>query len=280
MAKRPHPRESARALGFERVESRHTLTAGVVDVSVAGGVLTIAGDAHNDRLIVTQDHAGDYVIGAQGNTTLTAGAGVTLDHGRVIVPVADNITSVNVDFGAGDNSLTWSHGNLPAAVNITGGDGNNAVLITGVRGNGDISATLGGGLNRVLLENSKVGNLSLTAGTNSSANSELIAVSDCWITGTTNVVTGAGADRVFLGAVLSSYGDRFDGDVNVSTGAADDLITVDGSVFYQNLTLNGGTAFNEAIGSATAKGTVTFTGLAWNQIYLNGNPYYEYVQPT
>jgi hypothetical protein len=277
MAKRPHPRESARALEFERVESRDTPTPAVVDVSVASGVLTIAGDANNDRLIVTQDHAGDYVIRAGANTTLTAGAGVTLDHRRVIVPVADNITSANVDFGAGNNSLSWMRGNTPAAVTITGGDGNNSVLISGVRGDSDLSVTLGGGINRLILQNSKVGDLTFAMGTSSSANVQTIGVSDCWITGATNITTGAGEDRVFLGSINNSYGDGFDGDVNVNTGAANDMISVDGSVFNQNLTLNGGTAFNEGFGAANIRGNATFIGMAWNEIFLDGVPYYQYV---
>jgi len=130
------PRRSR--LGLEALESRW-VPAGVVNLALTGGVLTVTGDAADNAITITENAtAGSYTVTAQGGTTLTAGAGVTLANATTSNAIT-TVASIKADMGASTATANTADiiifaGNAAAGTTLTGtldvtaGDGINTTF--------------------------------------------------------------------------------------------------------------------------------------------------------
>ncbi len=123
--RRPILREEAAPLTVERLEARKLLDA---TATLAGGVLTVLGDAANDRIYVALD-------AARGNLVVT-------NNGRPVGEFASSgVTSILVDAGDGNNVVRVARDVFQPA-QLQAGTGNNALYAGGgtsilVGGNGN-----------------------------------------------------------------------------------------------------------------------------------------------
>jgi hypothetical protein len=259
MSKELHVRTGT-ALSLERLEERTVLTAGSVDVSFAGGALTLTGDANSDNIVVTQTKSGAMEIIGLGKTTLTSSDNsVTISKNTVVLASAP--TSISDNLGTGNSSVSFAHVTLPATVSVTGADGSDLVNFVGVKGGSAVSVSLGNGHDGVNVGASSLGSLSVSLG----SNNDEVGVAATSVTGTTSITTAGGNSHIVLGGPFF-LGDKFGGDVSVTTGAGNDNVVAFGT-FAGNLTLDGGGGNNSVFGSVKVTGTLTVNNVQNNHLH-------------
>ncbi|HVW02058.1 MAG TPA: hypothetical protein VHB77_17035 [Planctomycetaceae bacterium] len=263
-------RTSVVGQGLERVEDRNLLSAslgGTVNVSIVGNAVTISGDAHEDHIVVQQTPGGAMQIIGGTNTRLSAGAGLAVSGNSVFIPAADNVTTLNVNFGDSLSTIAFCNMALPDNINISAGNGNDKVLIAGCTGSSNVSISMGTGIDQLAIYGSSLGSLSSTMGSDSSTNADRVEVRGTTVSGDATIKTGGGNDSVMLASAPHNGGDGFTGNVNVFLGAGNDYFSANNSTFSGDLNVNMGLGNNIAVGLVSVAGGINVTGNGVNLIH-------------
>jgi hypothetical protein len=257
--------------GLERVEDRTLLSASVgggnVNVSIVGQTVTITGDAHEDHIVVQQTPGGAIQVLGGTNTRISAGTGLSVSGNSVFIPAADNVTTMNVNFGDSLSTIAFCNMALPANLNISAGNGNDKVLIAGCSGSSNVSISMGTGIDQLAIFGSTLGSLSSTMGSDTSTNADRVEVRGTQVAGDATIKTGGGNDSVMLASGAGNGGDTFNGNVNVYLGAGNDYFSANNSVFLGDLNVNGGPGNNIAVGLVRVDGGINVTGNGVNLIH-------------
>ncbi len=212
-----------RTLTVEPLEDR-VVPAGPNGVVTAvlnptNGVLTLQGNGGNNTVRITPSPLSPNLIRVQGQAFTSINAVTFTDF------TLSSITSLQVTFLGGQDSLTVQGFSIPGNLRVTPGNGVNTLTVSNFNSN---TITLTGGNDGDTATVSQVRN------------------------GATNIMTGAGTDTVSVTAANL-------GSVNINTGTNNDSVTVAGST-VGNLSITEGN--QNAIGSSNDVVSVTGNTIA------------------
>src|SRR4051812_44345201 len=134
--------------------------AGVVKVTVTGGVLNLEGDAAANDVTVESTSPGLLSVTGNHGTQISF-AGVTEASASVTLPV----TALTGDLGGGDDVLTAKNFDLAKGITLTDSTGNNTILIANVRVGGGVFITTGSGDDSITVSGSTRSATPLTVST-------------------------------------------------------------------------------------------------------------------
>jgi hypothetical protein len=203
-------------------------TIGSGDCRIGGSVVIRDGDGGSDNSI-----SGDFNLLVQGATRITAGAGfdqVHLGDNRVAPtnPAVDlGPVSMNLGNGGSDTEVSGGRLNVHGSLNITAGDGSDAVLVTTKLANGKVAGNLfvdlGRGDNQVVAINAATGQVLTIGGALGVSTDDPVGQS--WtdlrgldVHGWTEFWTGDGSDGVLV------TGSTFRGAFDMSTEGGNDVV--------------------------------------------------------
>lgn len=144
------------------------------------------------------------------------GVGVSADIGR----------GVNVNLGSGNNTFALVGSTVEDNVIVRAGSGADHLLVLGSQIDGVLDANLGNGQNLVEIFGSSIGK---TAVLITGKHRDIIAIVDSSIDDHLIVRTGSGRDDV-LGLAGQGSGLAVDGNVDIDTGAHDDVVVLTGGI--------------------------------------------------
>jgi len=144
---------------LERLESRRLLSANVT-ASVANGELYLQGDYLSDSVVI--DQAG--LTSTQ--LRVSSGDGLTTINGKTSPSVFSGVSSVVVNTGAGNDTVTIKNATISAGVQFSDPSGNQVLTLNNDTIAGNFSVTTDGGVNNILIEGGTTitGNVTVNAG--------------------------------------------------------------------------------------------------------------------
>lgn len=126
---------------IECLESR-IAPAGLVAVSLKGGVLSFTGDAEDNAIQITPLGGGDYDIRGLNGTLLDRGIGVGPEIAFFLSGI---LAGLKVDLGAGSDSFDSTGLKVAGATSILGGEGTDGVVLSNHTNLGAITVDGGAG---------------------------------------------------------------------------------------------------------------------------------------
>ena len=201
-------RNSRSRLRFEGLESR-LLMAGDMSVQLLGQTLYVTGDNDANQIEIAEDNAGNLVVTGLDGETFT---------GTPSVP-ASGVRSLVVRLEKGADEVTVRDANIPYAITILGGHGQNHITVgtaaDPVSVGNDLTIVTTGGHDTIEIANVDVGrNIVVLSG----HGDDDVLVEDSSVSGSLSANLGNGANDLELDGVNIARG------VAVSTGTSNDSI--------------------------------------------------------
>jgi hypothetical protein len=251
---------------LEALEAR-LAPAGLVALSISGGVLTITGDTLANDMQIADAGGGNWAISATpGGTTMFSLNGGAASPAAVIS--AQN--SIRASMGAGDDQLDLLGLQLSGGLTLNGNDGHDSFLLSALTVGGAVSLDTGNGNDSVDFTSSQFfntvsvrmgagqdyltagGNLSfgrgLTADLGTGSNTFDVNATSLQATGAINVVAGGTSvdTQAFLLAAASA---QINGSVSLRTSTASATDFQIGAVAGDDIRITGGLTLQSGSGN-------------------------------
>ena len=202
-------------LDYQRLESKHLL-AGNVSVSLAGEVLTVAGDSLANEI---------QILGSpNGSVSIVPVDGTTINNQTQPFELAGGIRYANLRMGGGDDLIGISNIQMAEVFAINGEDGNDRLNINGI--NVRHLLVSGGAGNDVLELHNTYARREIHIQGNAGDNT--VAITAMAADRKVYVETDSGADTIGIDNLGVGKS------VNVNSGAGNDLVAVTGRYYSNN----------------------------------------------